>query len=381
MTAYDVIVLGLGGMGSAALDQLARRGARVLGLEQFDLVHDRGSSHGETRIIRKAYFEHPAYVPLLHRAYALWGDLERDCGETLFERCGLLVAGRPDGAVVTGVRRAAGEHRLAIDEIAAAEARRRFPSFAFDDDHALLFEVDAGFLRVEACVSAHLERARRAGAAVRAREEVLGWTADGRGVAVTTRNGRFVAARLVVCAGAWAGQLLPTLRGSLHVRRKVQLWLRCEDPRYAPAAGCPVFAYDLGDGFFYGFPALDGATVKVARHTGGEPVDDPGMLDRALCDHDAPPVVRFVRRYLPGVSGDIVRHAACMYTMTPDEHFVIDRHPQHERVFFAAGFSGHGFKFASVVGAVLADLALDGATREPIGFLRISRPALAACLD
>lgn len=381
MSAYDAIVLGLGGMGAAALDHLARRGARVLGLEQFDLVHDRGSSHGETRIIRKAYFEHPAYLPLLHTAYALWDDLQRESRERLFERCGLLIAGRTDGPVIPGVRRAAALHQLAIEDVGVAAARRRFPMFAFDDDHAALFEADGGLLRVEACIAAHLDRARRCGAETRAREEALHWFADEHGVTVTTRSGRYQAGRLVICAGAWAGRLLPKLRVSLRVRRKVQLWLRCDDARYALAQGCPVFAHDLDDGFFYGFPALDGATVKVALHTGGQAVDDPSTLDRALCDSDAPPVAAFARRYLPGVSSDVVRHSVCMYTMTPDEHFVIDRHPRHDRVAFAAGFSGHGFKFASVVGAVLADLALDGATREPVEFLRLSRPALAAPMD
>ncbi len=375
MATYDAIVIGVGGTGSAACFHLARRGARVLGLEQFSEAHDRGSSHGQSRIIRKAYFEHPDYVPLLHRAYELWAQIDDETGVRLFERCGLLLGGPADGALMRGCRAAAAAHRLNLETVAPREVAARFPAFRAEEGLDVLFERDAGFLRVEECVRAHVRRAIECGADVRWNVRVLGWAAHGDSVVVQTDHGDFVAARLVICAGAWASRLLAALRLPLEVRRKVMLWVRSA-PEYRLDAGCPVFGFETEFGFLYGFPANEQGEMKVANHSGGEAVDDPASPDRALRPLDTAFLAPLALRHLPGMDTEVVRHAVCMYTMTPDEHFVIDRMAGCDNVVYAAGFSGHGFKFAPVVGVALADLALDGKTDAPIGFLSAYRPAI-----
>lgn len=370
MARYDVIVLGLGGMGSAACFHLARRGARVLGLDQFDPLHARGSSHGQTRICRKAYFEHPDYVPLLHAAYDCWDELAALSQRTLFHRVGLLMIGAPQSELISGVERARAQHSLRIDTLDPERLAPEFSPFRPPPAYSVLFERDAGYLLVEECVKASLDQARLHGAALRFRAPVSGWSADGQGVRVRTENETFDADRLVIAAGAWSGRMLRDMGLPLEVRRKVQLWFTATDPACSIEAGCPVFAYDDGQGFYYGFPSLDAAEMKIAEHSGREVVLDPDTVDRELRSADAARVAAFIRRVLPGVDPTPSRHSVCLYTMSADGHFVIDCAPQSERVVFAAGFSGHGFKFAGLIGSVLADLTLTGATRHPIGFLR-----------
>lgn len=376
MGAYDCIVLGVGAMGAAACLSLARRGLRVLGLEKEGLAHDRGSSHGQTRIIRKAYFEHPAYVPLLHRAYAYWDTISAESQTRLFERVGLLMFGPPSGEVISGVRRAAREHDLAIQDLAVDDVAARFPAFRVQHGMAALFEPDAGFLHVETCVRTLAELAIARGATLQFHEAATAWSATGRAVRVHTRHGEHTAARLVITAGAWSSRLLEELRLPLTVLRKMQLWFAA-DERYRADRGCPVFCADTGEAFFYGAPIVSGGEVKVAEHSGREVVADPDLVDRSLRASDVDRVAGFVRCMLPGVSPAPLRHAACLYTMTPDGHFIVDRHPEHDSVCFAAGFSGHGFKFAPLIGSVLADLAIDGRTSEPIDFLALARAGLS----
>ena len=270
MKSFDVIVIGVGGMGSAACYHLVRRGATVLGIEQFGVAHDRGSSHGETRIIRKAYFEHPDYVPLLHGAYEQWAELEAASGRALFQRCGLLLAGKPQGALIAGCRRAAAEHRLTINDVAAADLPTVLPGFQVDPDMQILFEPDAGFLRVEDCVRAHVEQAASAGAEFVWNTAVRGWSADQTGVVVQTDGGDFAGGRLVVCGGAWAGRLLAGARLPLEVRRKVLMWFRSAQPEHRLDQGCPVFGFDTEMGLVYGFPADASGEMKIANHTGGD---------------------------------------------------------------------------------------------------------------
>lgn len=370
MERFDAIVIGIGAMGSAALCELARRGLRCVGLEQFSIGHDRGSSHGETRIIRKAYFEHPDYVPLLHRAYELWAEIERESDQELFWRCGLLLAGRGDGPLIVGVKRTAAVHGLDIETVAAGNVSERWRQFAGRRRSVGLFERDAGYLHVERCVKAMADLARRRGAEVRTGDAVRSWRVDGGGVVVETVSGQLAADRLIVCAGAWAGRMLADLGLRLEVRRKVQLWYPVREHAAAWREG-PVFGFEIGERFFYGFPTLDGGRIKVALHTGGEVIDDPSNLDRSLRSTDHAAVDEFVASTLRGIEPRPIDHSVCMYTMTPDEHFVIDRHPQHAQVAFAAGFSGHGFKFAPIVGSILADYAIDGRTQEAAGFLKM----------
>lgn len=367
---WDVIVLGVGGFGSGALYHLARRGLRVLGIEQHGVPHDYGSSHGESRIIRLAYFEHPDYVPLLRRAFEHWRELERLSGRRLLHQTGLFLCGPAEGEAVPGTRRAAEEHHLSLDVLTPAEAAARFPEFAFPPDSEVVFEQSAGWLSVEACVAAHVEQARRAGATLHLHERVERWTTDGRTVQVWTDRNRYEAAAAVITAGPWASRLLGPLGIPLRVLRKVQLWFDVREGSYRET---PCFLYEQSQRTFYGFPSLDGRTIKVAEHTGGEEVEDPALVDRRCHPEDIAPVAAFVREFLPRAEPQVLRHSVCLYTMSPDGHFVVDRHPEWENVVFGAGFSGHGFKFTGVLGEVLADFVSTGATALPVRFLRLSR--------
>ena len=374
MTHYNAIVLGTGGVGSAAAFHLARRGARVLGLDRFPGGHDRGSSHGQTRIIRQAYFEHADYVPLLRRAYELWSELECLADEKLFHQVGLLQIGPLEGYVIGGVLRAASQHGLAVDELTSAQTQARFPGFRVPAGMVGVFEPAAGYLRVEQCVLAHLAAAKQHGAELRTGVTVQSWSTNEGSASVTTDQGNFTADKLVITAGAWAPQLLADLGIQMTVRRKHLHWFECSDPVYrGPQA--TTFFYELPHGLFYGFPALDELGVKVAEHSGGETATDPLTDPRPLEEQDLARVREFVGEQLPGVGGSAkhTRHEVCFYTMSPDEQFIIDTHPRHTNVVFAAGLSGHGFKFTSVLGEVMADLALTGATTLPIAFLGAGR--------
>ncbi|MCA9270158.1 MAG: N-methyl-L-tryptophan oxidase [Planctomycetales bacterium] len=367
MSNYDAIVLGTGGVGSAAAYHLARRGMKTLAVEQFTPGHARGSSHGQTRIIRMAYFEHPDYVPLLRRAYALWEELERTAGRSLFKRVGLLQIGPPDGSVVPGVLAAAAQHGLPVEEFSHAALAREFPQFQAPGATVGVLERNAGYLLVEDCVLAHTAAARGAGAAVRSDEAVVGWEASADGCRVQTTHGEHHAARLVIAAGAWSPRLLADVPLGLAVVRKHLHWYAATDERYR---GGPTFFYEMPEGTsFYGFPPTDALGVKVAEHSGGEAVDDPTHVDRLVDTADRGRVEQFIEAHLPGVSLTPTRHEVCMYTRSPDGHFIVDVHPQHSAVCFAAGLSGHGFKFTSVLGEILADLAIDGATQLPAEFL------------
>jgi sarcosine oxidase len=370
---YDVIVIGVGGMGAATVAELARRGRRVLGLEQFTFAHDRGSSHGQTRIIRKAYFEHPAYVPLLKRAYERWYDLEQQQGEHLFTECGCLSIGKPDGELVSGVLRSAQEHGLNVEPLTAAELRRRFPPFQYGEDYAAVLERDAGFLYVERCVQAFVDQSRACGAELLAEEPVLSWHASAGGVTVQTARGTYTAGRLVITAGAWASRVLSALGLPLTVLRKVLLWFVTAQDALFRRDRFPVYITEIPQGAFYGFPVIDSLGHKVARHDGGTPVADPLAVNRDVAPADATDCEQFLRSHLPLVNGPLRQGKVCMYTMTPDHHFIIDLHPEHPNVAIAAGFSGHGFKFATVVGEILADLAEHGRTHLPIEMFRVGR--------
>jgi monomeric sarcosine oxidase len=382
VSTCDCVVIGTGGgVGSAALYHLARRGARTVGLDRFPPGHDRGSSHGDTRVIRLAYFEHPDYVPLLVRAYELWEELAALHGEALYRETGLLQIGPEGGAVVSGVLRSAREHGLEVEALSAREVEARHPGFRVPGGMVGVFERRAGYLRVEECVRAHAGEAVRRGARLEigAGAAVRSFEATGSTFMVTTESGeRWEAPRVVVAPGAWAPDLLAGLGLRFEVRRKALFWIDTSDPAHDADSGCPVFLYETPAGVFYGFPRIaPGEGMKVAEHTGGDAVPDPLAVDRTMrpADHDR--IAGFLRDHVPGATGRVLRHVVCMYTMTPDQHFVVDRHPAHEGVVFAAGLSGHGFKFASVLGEVLADLALDGHTARPIGFLGAHRPGLA----
>ncbi|WP_437187481.1 N-methyl-L-tryptophan oxidase [Planctomicrobium sp. SH668] len=370
---YDCIVLGLGGFGSSAIAHLASNGQSVLGLDQYPPVHRFGSSHGRTRVIRQAYFEHPDYVPLLQRAYELWRQLEETVDASLYSECGLMLSGPPHGTVISGAREASRIHALELEDVTASEITDRFPAFQIPEDHEVVFEPRAGYLRVEDCVAAHLDVAEAQGAQVIFGERVQSWSATEKSVRVQTRTQVYEAASLVIAGGAWTSQILGDVLPPLHVLRKVQVWSKIQPEWSDTYLNAPVFYYSLPDGDVYGFPSQDGVSIKLCEHTGGQVVANPSELDFTCHEADRTPIQHFTKAFLRGIEDRIVDHSVCMYTMSPDEHFIIDRHPEHSNVILAAGFSGHGFKFTSVIGEALADMAMGRSVRLPMEFLKLDR--------
>ena len=378
---YDVIVVGLGGMGSATAYQLALRGVRVLGLERHTPAHSLGSSHGQSRIIRQAYFEDPAYVPLLLRAYELWRQIERETGRELLTVTGGLMLGQPTSQVVAGALRSAQEWQLAHEVLDAADIRRRFPVFQPGPDVIALYEALAGFVRPEDSVAAHLDRAARLGADLHFAEPVTAWEAapGGEGVRVTTARGSYEAARLVISPGPWAPDLLRDLGLPLEVERQVMYWF---DPLGGVApysvGQMPIYIWETESQIqFYGFPAHEGphggAKIAYFRVPGARGICTPETIDRAVHEDEIAQMREAIVARMPSLNGPLLVAKTCMYTNTPDEHFVIATLPDRPQVAVAAGFSGHGFKFASVVGEVLADLATTGTTRHPIALFDPAR--------
>ena len=368
MESFDTIVIGTGGVGSATLHQLAKRGQRVLGLDRHPQAHSFGSSHGQFRIIRQAYFEHPDYVPLLLRVYELWRELEETAGASLFHQVGLVEVGPADGVLIPAVMQSVSQHDLEIEQLTAKETRERFPYFAHHDMQ-VVFEPTAGYLLVEDCVRAQLRLAVEEGATWR-QESVLDWTAAKGEVQVRTADSSYAAEQLIICGGAWSASLLRDVGVKLQVIEKHQYW-------FGPPAGLPaempVFFFETSSGWFYGFPPMDGAGLKLAQHSGGRKRTGPFDLESARDDEDLEGVTRFAKTHFQGAMGELKSRQACMYTMSPDEHFILDRHPVHEKVHFAAGLSGHGFKFAPVLGLILAQLASGEEPELPVDFLRIDR--------
>lgn len=373
---YDCIVIGVGGFGSGAFYHLAKCGLKVLGIEQFSSGHDRGSSHGETRIIRKAYFEHPNYVPLAVEAYDLWRDLERESGEELMRLTGVLLAGPAEGEAVGGAKLSAHQHGLALEEFAPQEAETRFPGMRFAEDLSVVYEPDAGFLFVEKCVRTHIHEAQKLGGVFKSHEAVQDWQSDGHTVCVQTDRQRYEAGKLIITAGPWTAKILHELALPLRVLRKPVFWYPAHPASLENVAKFPAFLFELPFGVFYGLPGTQGANLKVAEHSGGTPLDNPGEVDRTVHPEDQQLVEQFLGACIPAVRSPFDRHNVCFYTMTPDGHFVIDQHPQFANVVFGAGFSGHGFKFTGVLGKALADLATQGSTPLPVEFLSLSRDTL-----
>lgn len=368
---YDTIVLGVGGMGSATVDALAARGQRVLGIEQFGIAHARGASHGQTRIIRQAYFESPAYIPLLRRAYQLWDAMPVGSG---IERVGCLMIGQADSPVVTGAATSAAEWDIAVQRLSAAEVAERFPQFLLRADEMAIFEPEAGYVRPEATVARLSARAVERGATVLTDTPVLDWQVHDAGVRVTTPAGELRADRLVLAAGGWTPTLAADLGLPITVERRVMHFLRPVSPDLFGSARMPTFIWDLASqDSLYGFPQIGPDGVKIGFHNRGGPADlsrpQPPASPTELAEMDA-----VLRARMPGVCGKHLRSAGCTYALTPDHHFVVGRVPGHDgRVIVAAGFSGHGFKFVPVIGEVLADLVVDEEPSVDIDFLSPKR--------
>jgi sarcosine oxidase len=346
-------------MGSAAAFHLAARGRRVLGLDRYQPPHSFGSAHGLTRIIREAYFEHPLYVPLVQRAYQLWTDLERKSGRQLLRQTGGVMVVPPAGVLASGAQRSAEEHQLAHRLLPAAELQRQFPCFAPRADMIAVWEPRAGILFPELVIQTHLELATRASAALRFNDPVLRWEPHGDGVRVITATHAYTARRLLLTAGAWMTTLVPELDLPLVVERQLLFWFepRAHPELFGPSR-CPIYIWEYAPHrFFYGFPDL-GDGVKVALHHEGEHAQ-PDALRREASADEVETMRSVLRRFLPAAEGRLRSTVVCMYTNTPDQHFVLDRHPVHRQVLIASPCSGHGFKFSSVIGEMAAVLLDD----------------------
>lgn len=360
----EVLVVGLGAMGSCTLAALARRGVRTIGIDRFTPPHTEGSSHGASRIIREAYYEDPAYVPLVREAYGEWARLANESGRTLFHQTGGLCYGPPDGTLVRGALASARTHEVAHELLDAREIQRRFPAHRLPADYVGVFETRAGWLDPEQCITAALEIATRHGATVRTQETVREWEPTAQGVRVTTDVATYEAERVVLSAGMWMGGLVPSLQAHLTVQRNVLYWFASEQPVF-DAARFPVFLGELApDCLWYGFPDV-GAGVKIAMHHHG-PACTPETVDRTVHDAEYDAMRARLAQWLPAANGPLRRTAVCTYTNTPDSHFVIDTHPASERCWIVSPCSGHGFKFASAIGArVAAQVSGEASTALP----------------
>jgi sarcosine oxidase len=370
---YNAIVIGVGGMGSATCYELARRGKRVLGLEQYDIPHDLGSSHGHTRIIRLAYYEHPSYVMLLRRAYELWEEIETIANEKLLYITGSIDAGPADSWVFKGSWRSCIEHNLPHEVLTGKELNQRFPGYQLPHDIMALLQPRGGFLTPERCIVAYVMAAQALGAEIHGREQVLDWQPIAGGVRVTTTRNIYEADTLVVTAGSWNSRLLSFLRGLAVPERQVLAWLQPERPELFRPEIFPVFNLLVEEGRYYGFPVFSVPGFKFGKYHHFEEMDDPDRMDLEPHDYDEVMLREFAARYFPQGYGPTMSLKSCKFTNTADGHFLIDLHPNYPQVSYAAGFSGHGFKFASVIGEIMADLAERGETRHNIDLFRLER--------
>jgi len=374
MTACDVAVVGLGAMGSATLHALAKRGRRVIGFERRTPGHALSSSYGESRVFRMAYFEDPAYVPLLRRALDAWRGLEHETGEDLLTTTGILEAGFAGAPLVEGSRRSAELHGLAHERMTASQANDRFPAFALPKDWDCVVQADAGVLRPEKAISAMVAAACGLGAEARFDTAVLRVEPVGDGVRVVLADGEVVTAgAAVISAGPWIGELLPDLGQSLRLTRQPLAWFEPSRPADTGLCVMPIFLLQAPEEVLYGFPNLFGTGVKFGSH---DPCGDLSQADtpRApLSDAEAGSLARAMAKYVPAAAGPLLRSTVCVYTRSPDEHFILGPHPLASRIVVASPCSGHGFKFASLFGDVLADLALDGGSVDAIPLFRPDR--------
>jgi sarcosine oxidase len=369
---YDVIVIGVGGMGSATLYYLARRRRKVLGLERYNIPHEMGSSHGITRIIHLAYYEHPAYLPLLRRAYELWRELQQHAGEQLLFLTGSVDAGPPDSPVFEGSRQSCEVYNLPHEVLTAKQLNRRFPGYRLPAETMAVFQPEGGFLMPERCIVAHVVQAQALGE-VHAREPVLGWEPLRDGVRVRTGRAIYEADRLVIAAGAWLSKLVESLAVVAVPERQVLAWFQPRRPALFVPEQFPVFNLLVEEGRFYGLPVYGVPGVKLGRYHHLGEIVDPDRMDRECHPHDEQVLRTFAERYFPEGAGPTMALRACLFTNTPDEHFILDLHPDYPQVAIASPCSGHGFKFCSVVGEIMADLAERGQTQHDISMYRLAR--------
>ena len=370
---YDAIVVGAGAMGSATAYHLARRGKRVLGLEKFGIPHAMGSSHGHTRIIRLAYYEDPSYVLLLRRAYELWREIQQLAGERLLHTIGSVDAGPEDSWVFKGAWKSARLHDLPHEVLTGSELHRRYPGYHLPPEHLALVQPDGGFLAPERCIVSYVMAAQSLGAEIHGHEEVLEWEPLEGGVRVRTERDTYEADKLIFTAGAWNQNLLDVLDGLATPERQVLAWLQPTRPERFRPDTFPVFNLLVDEGRFYGFPVFGVPGFKFGKYFHLEEQGDADELDREVHGYDERVLREFAERYFPEGCGPTMSLQTCMFTNTPDHHFVLDLHPDYDQVSIASACSGHGFKFASVIGEIMADLSTTGVTRHNVDFFRLDR--------
>jgi sarcosine oxidase len=373
MTQFDVVVCGLGVTGSAALYQLARRGIRVLGLERFRPGHDRGSSHGENRIIRLGYFEHPSYVPLVRSAYAKWREIEVAAGRQLLHVTGIAEIGPPDGVLVTGTLASSRLHGLRHEVLAAPELMRRFPAFRVPSDYVGVVQPDGGFLQAEPSIEAMVSLAQAKGAEIRSGETIAAIEPVAEGVRIATDHGVVEARAAIVALGGWIKALFPDLPAPIRVTRQVMAWFEPLDPAPLSSGRMPVFLLESRHGIHYGFPPVLSPLIKVAKHHHRDQSVDVDAHDRTVSADDELLIRAAIAEHLPAANGRLIKAQTCLYTVTPDGDFIIDRLPGAPQIVIASPCSGHGFKFAPAVGDILADLATTGATAHDIPRFALAR--------
>lgn len=381
VSSFDAIVIGVGSMGSPTCYYLAKRGYKVLGLEQFDISHEFGSHAGQSRIIRKAYFEHPDYVPLMQRAYENWKELEDETGEQVYFKTGLLYAGKPTNELIEGVKLSASLYNIPLEQLDSGAAANLFSQFSFPKSFDVLVEPEAGFITPEKAIRLYATEAKKNGAIIHSNEKVIEWNKIGNNVTVKTHRHTYHANKLIITAGAWAGKVIPAIADKIKVTRQFVAWIKTRDDKKFALNNFPcwMIADDNKRGCYYGFPLLDTnkfgepAGLKLAHHFPFQPTD-PDNVNRQTTNEDIENLRYCLDNYLPGISDSVLHSKICLYANSPDENFIIDKLPGfEENVFIACGFSGHGFKFASVAGEILADLAIKGKTELPIGFLNAKR--------
>ena len=370
---FDTIVVGVGGMGSATCYQLAKRGQKVLGLEQFDIPHTQGSSHGYTRIIRLAYYEDPSYVPLLRRAYELWAEIEEISGEKLFYKTGSVDVGSAESQVFSGSLASCLEHDLQHEVLTGAELNGRFPGYNVPEAYRALYQPAGGFLVPERATVAFVQAAHKLGAVIHAREQVIHWEPTNKGVRVITNRGQYEADSLIFTAGAWNSSLLPELDGLAVPERQVLAWLQPYQPEFFTPETFPVFNMQVEDERYYGFPVFGVPGFKFGKYRHLYETGSPESFAWEPNAEDEKMLRAFAAEMFPQGNGPTMSLKTCMFTNSPDDHFIIDLHPTAPQVSFAAGFSGHGYKFASVIGEIMAELATSGQSRHNIDLFRLSR--------
>lgn len=373
-TIYDVAVIGAGTMGMAAAAYLAERGANTIAIDAFDPPHNKGSHHGDTRMIRHAYGEGRQYVSLVKRAQVLWEALDRESPYTIFKQTGVLGLGPKDSPFLNETIASARKYELPLHIFSSAEVTARWPGLSIPDDYIGCFETESGLLYSEHAIQAYKELAVANGVKLVTNTPVQSIDLnDEHGVKIITAQTTFHARKIIVTVGAWAQQLLPDLQLPLQPTRKVVGWFDADEALYSDAA-FPSFFVEDGDRMFYGFPSLDGSGLKIGRTDGGQPINpDIHTQDFGRYESDEGDLRRFLATYMPEANGDLNQGKTCLYTMSSDHDFIVDFHPEHDHVIVACGFSGHGFKFGSVIGEVLTQLALDGKSQFDLSPFALAR--------